>query len=81
MKKENLINHIENLLPLDEEEKEILSARLNFKKLKRRQFLLQEGDVCKHYNFVLEGCLRMYYVDQKGTEHNLQFGSENWCDD
>lgn len=26
----------------------------------------------------MEGCFRMYMVDDKGKEHNLQFAVENW---
>jgi CRP-like cAMP-binding protein len=39
---------------------------------------LQEGDVCRHYTFVNKGCLRLYYVDENGVEHILQFAPENW---
>lgn len=78
MKSEKLIQHIQQLCPLGEEEQEALTQRTRLKKLRRRQYLLQEGDICKHYNFVLEGCLRMYYLDEKGSEHILQFAVENW---
>lgn len=44
--------------------------------------ILQEGFVCRHYSFVVEGCFRMYGVDDKGTEHNIQFAAENdWITD
>ena len=44
--------------------------------------ILQEGFVCKHYSFVAEGCFRMYGMDNKGTEHNIQFAAENdWIAD
>ncbi len=46
--------------------------------VKRRQFILQEGDVCNHSTFVVEGCFKMYMVDPNGKEHNLQFAIENW---
>lgn len=78
MSAQKLIQHIDQLLPLNAEEKEILSSKLLSKKLRRRQYLLQEGDLCRHYNFVVNGCLRMYFVDEKGSEHNLQFATENW---
>jgi CRP-like cAMP-binding protein len=48
------------------------------KKLRRKQYLLQEGDVCKYTTFVEKGILRMYTVDSKGTEHILQFSLEGW---
>ena len=44
--------------------------------------ILQEGLVCRYYSFVVEGCMRMYGVDNKGAEHNIQFAAENdWIAD
>jgi CRP-like cAMP-binding protein len=48
------------------------------KKLRKRQYLLQEGDVSKYTAFVEKGILRTYTVDDKGTEHILQFSQEGW---
>src|SRR6476659_2656149 len=48
------------------------------KKLRKRQYLLQEGDVCKYQAFVEKGMLRSFRIDEKGTEHILQFASEGW---
>jgi len=48
------------------------------KKLRKRQYLLQEGDVCKYTAFVEKGILRTYTIDDKGTEHILQFSQEGW---
>ncbi|NII26234.1 Crp/Fnr family transcriptional regulator [Pseudoflavitalea sp. X16] len=48
------------------------------KKLRRKQYLLQEGDVWRHYAFVCKGCLRIYRLDEKGNEHILKFCIENW---
>ncbi len=56
----------------------MLSKYFQLRKLRRRQYLLQEGDWCRHYHFVLDGCLRMYFVDEKGNEHILQFATANW---
>ena len=77
-----LITYFNNYLPLDEAEQDLLKTRVTEKKVKRRQFILQEGDICKHYNFVLQGCFKMYGVDEKGKEHNIQFAAENdWITD
>lgn len=79
---ENIINHFNKYLPLDEEEKMALTSRLTERKIKRRQFLLQEGDVCKSFTYVQSGCFKMYGVDDKGVEHNLAFAVEdNWISD
>jgi CRP-like cAMP-binding protein len=48
------------------------------KKLRKRQYLLQEGAICKYQAFVVKGILRSYTVDEKGAEHVLQFASEGW---
>ncbi|MEZ4772528.1 MAG: Crp/Fnr family transcriptional regulator [Bacteroidia bacterium] len=78
MKTEPLIHYFNNFLPLDEEEKSFLEEVFKERKVKRRQFILQEGDVCKHNTFVVDGCFKMYMVDSNGKEHNLQFAIENW---
>ena len=72
-----LIKHFSNYLPLDEKEINELKGCIKERKIKRRQFILQEGDICKHYSFVNEGCFKMYKVDANGKEHNLQFAIEN----
>lgn len=77
-----LIEHFKNYLPLEDIEINELSARATFKRIKRRQLILNEGDVCNCYTFVVEGCFKMYKVDNQGKEHNLQFAIENnWIAD
>ena len=73
-----LIEYFSRLLPLNEEEKLAVETVFKERRIKRRQFILQEGDVCKLNTFVVEGCFKMYMVDTKGKEHNLQFAIENW---
>lgn len=73
-----LIEYFNRLLPLNEEEKAVVETVFNERRVKRRQFILQEGDVCKLNTFVIEGCFRMFLVDENGKEHNLQFAIENW---
>lgn len=77
-----ILSNFERYLPLDMEEARLLEKRTSQRKIKRRQFILQEGDICKHYTFVVEGCFKMYGVSRKGAEHNIQFASENeWIAD
>ena len=79
---EKLLSYFDRYLPLNDQEREELSNRCRERRVKRRQFILQEGDVCRHYNFVVEGCFKMYGVDAKGGEHNLQFAAEeDWITD
>jgi CRP-like cAMP-binding protein len=43
------------------------------KKLRKKQVLLQEGDMCIYNAFVEKGILRSYFMDEKGNEHTVQF--------
>ena len=71
-----------DLFPLSEEEINQLKSKFKERRIKRRQFILQEGDVCKHYTFVSDGCLKLYKIDQNGKERNLQFAIEDeWISD
>jgi CRP/FNR family transcriptional regulator len=79
---ENIIRHFDQYLPLDENEQQALTSRLSMRKVKRRQYILQEGDMCKSFTYVQEGLFKMYGVDASGTEHNLLFARENeWIAD
>lgn len=64
--------------PFSEEDFDRIKAAFTVKKLRKKQYLLQEGEICKHHSFVCQGCLRMYRVDAKGQEHIFQFAIENW---
>ena len=48
---------------LTEEEQETIKQFLTLKKLRKKQYLLQEGDICKFIAFVEKGALREYSVD------------------
>lgn len=48
------------------------------KKLRKRRFLLEEGEACVYTTFVEKGLLRSYTIDDKGNEHILQFALEGW---
>jgi CRP-like cAMP-binding protein len=61
-----------------QEEQDVIRNYLTPKKLRKRQYLLQEGDVCKFIAFVEKGTLRSYSVDEKGNEHIIQFALEGW---
>ncbi|MEQ9374987.1 MAG: Crp/Fnr family transcriptional regulator [Imperialibacter sp.] len=78
----SLIAYFNSFLPLTEEEVAELGQVVNRRTIKRRQFILSPGDVCKHYHFIVEGCFKMYKVDEAAREHNLHFAVENqWITD
>ena len=63
---------------LSEEEEEVIKQYLTPKKLRKKQYLLQEGDICKHIAFVEKGALKAYVVDDAGAESIIQFALEGW---
>lgn len=65
-------------ISVTDEEFSICTSLFTAKKLRKKQYLLQEGDVCKYTAFVSKGILRSYTVDEKGSEHILQFALEGW---
>ncbi|MGJ1433821.1 Crp/Fnr family transcriptional regulator [Sphingobacterium spiritivorum] len=75
---EPLINYFNNLIALNNEETELVSSYFKPRLYRKRQYALQEGDICNQFTFVVHGCLRMYKVDEKGNTHIIQFASENW---
>jgi CRP-like cAMP-binding protein len=78
MKIEPLNTYFNKILPLDEKEISFIEKVFHEKRIKRKQHILKEGDICMHNTFVLKGCFKMYYIDINGKEHNLQFAIENW---
>lgn len=61
-----------------EEEKDFFLSVLQSKKLRRRQYHVQAGDLCRYECYVAKGCLRQYYVDESGIEHTIMFAIEDW---
>lgn len=75
---ELLQKKVSEIIPISEEEFNYCRTLFTPKRLRKRQYLLQEGDVCKYQAFVEKGILRSYTIDDKGVEHILQFAPEGW---
>ncbi|TCD28680.1 Crp/Fnr family transcriptional regulator [Pedobacter psychrodurus] len=63
---------------LSEDDLQILSNHFIHKKIRKKQYLFEEGDICRYMGFILKGALRKYYVDEKGNEHIVDLYIENW---
>lgn len=74
----DIIANISRHVNLTDEEREFFLSLLHSKTIKRKSFLLQEGDLCRFENFVTKGCLKMYSVDKNGLEHVVMFAIEDW---
>jgi CRP-like cAMP-binding protein len=73
-----LLNNVSRYIHLTDAEKEIFISFLQEKKLKRKQFFLNDGEICKYSAFVTSGCLRGFTVDKNGIEHVLSFAPSDW---
>ena len=76
-----LISSISRHISLTAEEVEFFTSLLKSKFLASGEFLLREGDVCRHESFVTRGCLKTYYMDENGLEHIIDFSIEEWWAD
>ncbi len=65
-------------VPLTKEEEIFVQQYLTPKKLRKKQYLLQEGDVCKHICTVEKGALKAYLVDEKGGDNIIAIALEGW---
>ncbi|MDB5284354.1 MAG: cyclic nucleotide-binding protein [Bacteroidota bacterium] len=77
---QSLLRYIErhSTTPLAADDIELIQSYFTPKKLRKGQYLLQEGEICKSTAFIVKGAMRQYSVDDKGTEHIIQLGIENW---
>jgi CRP-like cAMP-binding protein len=76
--KEPFHQYLSEKISLSASEAALIDSLSSVRKLRRSQYLLQEGDVCRFVSFIMNGCLRTYNVDSKGSEHIIYFAVENW---
>ena len=78
MSQNMLLGDIAKSISLTKEEEDHFASLLKYKKIKRKKFLLLEGETQKHHLFVTAGCMRSYSIDENGYEHILQFAPPGW---
>jgi CRP-like cAMP-binding protein len=65
-------------IPLNGDEIDLIQSFFTSKKFRKRQYFLQEGEMCKYTAFIVKGAMRQYRVDDKGEEHIIKLYIENW---
>lgn len=73
-----LINYFNRILPLTEEEKDAILATLTIKEFKKGTMLLREGETSSEAYFVLDGCVRQYFLVDGAEKTNNFFTDEQW---
>ncbi len=76
--KHPLRTHIEEIVPLTDEEFDFVLSHFGHIKRRKHQYIVQEGEFVDKEYWVIKGCLKSYFLDESGKEHILQFGMENW---
>lgn len=73
-----ILSNVARYISLTEAEKKFFISIMRLRKYRRKQYVLQAGDVARFENFVVKGLLRAYTVDNKGHEHIAMFAMEGW---
>lgn len=73
-----LLAYVRKIIDLTQAEEEVFASKLIHRKYLKGQYVVQQGDVCKHESFVASGCLKSFYVDHEGQEHIVMFAIEDW---
>jgi len=77
-----LIYYFNKWVRLSQEEEELILSYFEPVSVKKKKELLEAGEVCKYIYFITRGCLRSYFVDEKGNEHIYQIRMDNsWISD
>ncbi|MDX2306169.1 MAG: Crp/Fnr family transcriptional regulator [Microscillaceae bacterium] len=76
-----ILDRLSKFISLDKDEQDIFVSKLKLKEYKKKELVLQEGDICKYAYFINSGCIR-YYYNVGGEENTAQFFFENgWYTD
>lgn len=73
-----LRQHLARYISLDLEEEQFFLSLLQFKTIRKRDYLIKQGEVCKYETFILRGCMRTFTLDDQGNEHVLLLAMEDW---
>ena len=75
---DEFLKSIRSRIEISDEDIDVLRRKLIPKKARKRQYLLNAGDVCQYMIFVERGLLRSFSDDKDGSEHTMQFATEGW---
>lgn len=70
--------HLEKFITVNDEEFLAIANFFKIKTVSKKENLLLEGSICRQHFFVAEGCLRKFFINNKGVENTTEFAIENW---
>jgi CRP-like cAMP-binding protein len=78
----NLLYFIKNWADISVQEEQLILNAFEPSSIKKKEHLLTPGKVCKSIYYIKKGCIRSYYIDDKGVEHIYQIRMDNsWISD
>lgn len=73
-----IIASVRTFARLDQTDESFFTSLLEPLSVRKKEYLLREGEVCRYDYFVRSGCLKVCYSDEKGKECVIKFAIENW---
>ena len=70
--------HLDKFIGIDDEEFSSVISYFQVLEVKKKQDLMSEGEICRSMFFVVKGCLRKFFINEKGIEQTTEFAIENW---
>ncbi len=74
----NLYNSISSLVPITEEEYQLINSVSVLRSFQKDDFICREGEICRYTNFIESGSVRAYHIDANGQEQVIQLGINGW---
>jgi CRP-like cAMP-binding protein len=73
-----VLQNVSRHITLNQEEVSYFTTLLKYKEVRRKDFLLKEGVIAKHINFIHSGALKAYYLDVKSDENIIMLAVDDW---
>lgn len=73
-----LFHYINKYAIISQEDFKVFLSHFVQKKIPKKQYFLEEGEICRHMAFIVKGAMRQYYIDEKGVERIVNLYVENW---
>lgn len=75
---ETFKQHLDKFISISDEEFASVFSFFQVLGVKKKQNLMLEGEICRSMFFVINGCARKFFINEKGVEQTTEFAIENW---
>lgn len=71
-------SYVDRIIRISDEDRQFFHQILERRSIKKKEHLLRAGQICRYEFYVIKGCLRLYFLDDSGSEINMMFPVEDW---